>query len=639
MLDPLELDIEELPQDRGEPSYGAAGYSADAIEALESLEQGVIFWSADHECEFVTVRASELLELGYQPLTPGETLAAFMDRCVSLGGMDELARDGVLDNFENEESFTYTQVTHSGAVILVSVRRRAAGGWASTLTNITEFQEAKGALAAARQRADEIEKEMRGELERLMDEKARVEARQAELKRLSLVAAHAKDLIVITDQSYRIVWANDAYRRHNGLDLELDLVGRSNRDILVGSQTDPEQLAIVDDAVRDRQTVMVNLYCYRRHGEPYWMEQEIIPVFDETGAHTNFIVVGRDISERKEAENRAEEATRFEFEKQSEWRILSEFNEWLQSSDSLEEVFTVVSSFLSRLLPGSTGAVYTFSDKRDLLEKACEWGDADLVADFAPSDCWALRRGRPFLYGESVVDIPCRHLNEEFLQYRDFRNICVPIVAHGETVGLLSVTVRIGSMKETRKLAIYCAEHISLSLANVRLREQLREQSLRDALTGMHNRRYFLEHAQKELHRAAVQRRPVSLLIFDIDHFKKFNDTHGHDAGDRVLKSLAEVVMNYFRKIDAPCRIGGEEFAVLLYDVEVEDAVKRAEGLREAVEAMELSYNGVKLSVSISIGAASFPHHGSSLEDLSHAADLALYEAKGEGRNRVVAAE
>lgn len=638
-MEPLTIRIDDdAPSDGGEARYGAAGYSADAIEALEALEQGVIFWSDARECEFVTSRASDLLELGYQPLTPGETLSAFMDRCVALGGLNAQARDGVLDNFINEDAFTYTQVTHSGAVILVSTRLRPEGGWASTLTNITEFQEAKGALAAARNRADEIEKEMRAELERLKAEKARVEERQAELKRLSLVAAHAKDLIVITDQSYRIVWANEAYRRHNGFDLELDLVGRSNRDILIGAQTDPEQLAYVDEAVRDRQTVTVNLYCYRRHGEPYWMEQEIIPVFDEAGAHINFIVVGRDISERKEAESRAEEASRFEVEKQAEWRILSEFNEWLQSSDSLEEVFTVVSSFLARLLPGSAGAVYTFADNRDVLDKACEWGDAELDESFRPSDCWALRRGRPFLYGENVVDIPCRHLNEEFLQYRDFRNICVPIIAHGETVGLLSVTIRVGSLNETRKLAVYCAEHISLSLANVRLREQLRDQSVKDPLTGLYNRRFFLDHGQRELSRCIAQNKSAALVSFDVDHFKKFNDTYGHDAGDKVLKSLAETMKTYFRKADAPCRIGGEEFVVVLPGVDLDAAMGRAEGLRETVENMELSYNGVKLHVTISVGVAACPDHGRTLEELTHAADLALYVAKGDGRNCVHAA-
>ena len=182
-LEPLAVNFDEDAPLGVEPAYGAAGYSDETVKALEALEQGVVFWNDARECEYSSERASELLELGYQPLTPGETLSAFLDRCVSLGGLDPQARDGVIADFHNEGNFTYTQVTHSGAVILVCVRR-IDDGWASTLTNITEFQEAKGALAAARQRADEIENEMRAELERLHKEKSDVEARQAELIRL-----------------------------------------------------------------------------------------------------------------------------------------------------------------------------------------------------------------------------------------------------------------------------------------------------------------------------------------------------------------------------------------------------------------------------------------------------------------------
>ena len=635
-MEPLAVDIlegEGLGGDADLPQESI--FSPETVEALNALDQGVVFWSDGKVCEFATHRASDLLELGYQPLTPGETLTAFLNRCVALGGLEPQARDGVLADFDHEEAFTYTQVTHSGAVVLISVRLRPEGGWASTLTNITEFQEARGALTAARQRADEIEREMSAELERLMAEKARVEARQAELQRLSLVAAHAKDLIVITDKSYRIVWANEMFRRHNGLDLEMDLVGKSNRNVLIGPDTDPDQLALVDEAVRDRQTTTVDLFCYRRHSDPYWMEQEIIPVFNEAGAHTNFIVVGRDISERKEAEARADEASKFEEEKQAEWHVLSEFNEWLQSSDSLEEVFTVVSAFLARLMPGISGGVYTFTDDREMLELACIWGEGDLVDDFTPADCWALRRGRPFQFGDSVVDIPCRHMSEEAIQYRDFRNICVPIIAHGETVGLLSVSMRHGAVPETRKLAIYCAEHISLALANVRLREQLREQSTQDPLTGLYNRRFFLDHAKRELSRCAAQSRPVSLLSIDVDHFKTFNDTYGHDAGDKVLKSLADVLKTFFRNADIPCRMGGEEFIVLLPGMDAENAVARGDSLRQKIEEMELTYNGVTLNVTASIGVASSPTGGTSIDEMMQAADVALYAAKDSGRNCV----
>ena len=173
-----------------------------------------------------------------------------------------------------------------------------------------------------------------------------MEKKQAELERLSLIAAHAKDLVLISDATNRIEWANEAYLRHNGLDLEMDLIGKSARDVLVGSETDPATLAEIDEAVRARKALTVGIYCYRRTSEAYWMEQEITPVFNAAGEHTNFIMVGRDVTERLIAAQSAQEAQEFEESKRDESRLLAEFNEWLQSSDCLEELFTVVSSFL-----------------------------------------------------------------------------------------------------------------------------------------------------------------------------------------------------------------------------------------------------------------------------------------------------
>lgn len=632
----MGASLEKAWRDDAVSGDNAEGRKSDD---LDLLEQGVVIWSPEGEVIRATPRANDSLELGYHPLKPGVKLDEFLARCVKVGGIEPQMRDMVLASFELEEAFSYTQTTDSDAVILVSMRRTADGRRIATTTNITEFQESSAALAAAKRRAEEIETEMSMELSRLKAEKRAVELRQAELKRLSLVAAHAKDLIVITDQAYRIVWANEAFRRRNGLDLEMDLVGRSNRDVLIGSETDPAALTTVDEAVRNRQSVTVELVCHAKDGSAYWMEQEIIPVFGEDGAHTNFIVVGRDVSERKAAEEAQVEAQRFEIQKQSEWKLLSEFNEWLQSSDTLEEVFAVVSAFLERLLPRSIGAVYTYAGSRDVLERACQWGPANLLDNFTPSDCWALRRGRAFLYGENVVDIPCSHLPQELVMRRNFCNICAPIIAHGETVGLLSVSVDPSDIQESRKLAIFCAEHISLSLANVRMREQLRDQSMRDPLTGLHNRRFFLDFARRELPRCGVTNTPASLLALDVDHFKRFNDQYGHEAGDLVLTSLAQLLKTLFSDGEAPCRIGGEEFVVLIPGADEETAMTRAEVLRGAIERMEVAYNGQRLNVTSSIGVSVYPHKGESIEALTRAADQALYVAKGAGRNCVRLAE
>src|SRR5205823_4142684 len=117
---------------------------------------------------------------------------------------------------------------------------------------------------------------------------------------------------------------------------------------------------------------------------------------------------------------------------------------------------------------------------------------------------------------------------------------------------------------EQRRLALVCAEQISLAIANAKLRDQLRDQSIRDALTGMFNRRYMLETCRREFSRATRTGQSVSILSMDIDHFKKFNDNHGHDAGDSVLRAVSDCLKANFREEDVPCRFGGEEFVVIL---------------------------------------------------------------------------
>lgn len=611
---------------------------------VDMLQEGVVFWDKRGVCELVSDDVADLMELDDFTLARGvrrvDMLAHFEarspDEPFTVSTAEALYAAG--------EPFRATRVTPSGKMVLIHGRPRPCGGHVVTLSDVTEFHQSQSALVEAKSRAEKTERKLSAELGRLNAEKAKVEARQEELQRLSLVAAHAKDLIVITGPSNQVIWANEAYRRHNGLDLEMDLIGKSQRDVLAGPDTQPEHLARIDEAVRNRQAATLELLCYRRNAEPYWMEQEIIPVFNDAGEHTNFIIVGRDVSERKAAETAAAEARKFEHSKRAESKLLAEFNEWLQSSDTLDEVFVVVSSFLSKLLPGSSGAVYTYAHSRDILSRACRWGEEEVVEDFELADCWALRRGRAYYFGDNTVDIPCSHtLDNEGSS--GARRYCLPIIAHGDTVGLLSVSVaepvgdESAASTDSQKLANFCAEHISLAIANVRLREQLREQSTRDPLTGLYNRRFFMDYAKREIGRCRSQGRTAALISLDVDHFKSFNDTHGHDAGDLVLKSLAKVLMNLFREADVACRIGGEEFIVMLPGADRDLAAERAELLRESVEKMNLSYGGEVLQVTMSAGVAEFATDADDLPELMQVVDAALYKAKAEGRNRVVEAQ
>jgi diguanylate cyclase (GGDEF)-like protein len=184
------------------------------------------------------------------------------------------------------------------------------------------------------------------------------------------------------------------------------------------------------------------------------------------------------------------------------------------------------------------------------------------------------------------------------------------------------------------------AGQVGLSIANIKLREELRTQSVHDALTGLYNRRYLEEALERELRRATRARQSVGILMLDLDHFKQFNDVHGHDAGDTVLREAAAFLMKNVRADDLVCRFGGEEFVIILPTADIDGARTRAERLREMVKEVSIIYHGQRLRmVTFSGGVAAFPLHGNTPQELMAAADAALYEAKEAGRDRIAVAK
>lgn len=180
-------------------------------------------------------------------------------------------------------------------------------------------------------------------------------------------------------------------------------------------------------------------------------------------------------------------------------------------------------------------------------------------------------------------------------------------------------------------------KELQIQLAEVEsLQEKLRELVLRDPLTGLHNRRYLDEQLPKLLAEAQARKKRFGVIMLDIDHFKKFNDTYTHLAGDLLLQSLAELMRQHVRPTDISCRFGGEEFLLVLPDAGFETAARRAEELRRLFEQVKVTFQGQTLGSTISLGVAGYPEHGTTAEELVMCADKALYLAKEGGRNRVV---
>ncbi|MGR3465506.1 sensor domain-containing diguanylate cyclase [Limimaricola sp.] len=322
-----------------------------------------------------------------------------------------------------------------------------------------------------------------------------------------------------------------------------------------------------------------------------------------------------------------------------EVRLLGELNEWLQSSRSLGELFEMVGRFMSHILPESEGSVYVYSNSRDVLMGAASWNGGHHCDHIRAEDCWGLRRGRTYSFGTSEVDFPCGHAEAQ----DDRPSFCFPVLAHGETVGLLHLKARPGlrvdAFRASQKLAQMCAEQISLAIANVQMRDQLHDRSIRDPLTGLYNRRHLTDTLRRLLERAGREDRPLSILSVDVDHFKRFNDTHGHDAGDMVLRAVGKVLEQACDGDETACRMGGEEFMLLLPDLGRQAAALRAEALRQAVERISVRYGEKTLPrVTISVGLAVHPEDGTMPQQLMKAADDALYDAKARGRNQVAIA-
>ncbi|BAZ20472.1 diguanylate cyclase with PAS/PAC and GAF sensors [Kalymmatonema gypsitolerans NIES-4073] len=326
-------------------------------------------------------------------------------------------------------------------------------------------------------------------------------------------------------------------------------------------------------------------------------------------------------------------------QRSSEISLLGELSDVLQACFTLDEAYTVLSELLQPLFPDTAGGVFLTSESKTLVEAVATWGDERACASlFTPTECWGLRRGRPYFLSDTQSRLRCHHVHPHF----GAQTFCVPMMAQGEALGVLHlVASETGQLTQAKQLlATTVAEHIALALANLKLRETLKNQSIRDPLTGLFNRRYMEESLEREIRRAERKEQPLGVIMLDVDHFKRFNDIHGHEAGDIVLRELGEFLKSMIRGSDIACRYGGEEFIVLLPEAPLKITELRADQMRSGTKHLNLQYRRESLgAISLSLGVASYPQHGNTAETVIRAADAALYQAKTQGRDRVVIAE
>lgn len=317
--------------------------------------------------------------------------------------------------------------------------------------------------------------------------------------------------------------------------------------------------------------------------------------------------------------------------------LLARMTQRMQACDNLADLLAIAHRFAPQIAPTLAGRLYLLDSGSGALGAACEWfGPKASLDAFAPSACWALRRGQPHRPAGHEVDIPCAHLHPVDGQLPD--TLCLPLTAHGEILGLLYLEPRAGTAPEhggtPSPYVGVLAENIALALANLRLREALQAMAMADALTGLPNRRQLDERLATLRATAAPAHASIACLMLDVDHFKRFNDEFGHDAGDVVLRAVGQALADSTRGAGDAYRFGGEEFTVLL-PVAVHQAVARAEAIRTRIAELDVRHEGKVLGpVTISIGVAAAPEHGA-VDQLIATADAALLRAKRQGRNRV----
>ena len=321
-----------------------------------------------------------------------------------------------------------------------------------------------------------------------------------------------------------------------------------------------------------------------------------------------------------------------------EMQSLISMDDLLQSCTSQEDAYKVIGFAAGELFEGQTGCLAVLQASSRHLEMVARWGAAPLGEPiFSLDDCWALRRGQLHEVANAETGLLCRH----FVSQPNTRYLCVPLTVQGEILGLFCLAGAPAHTSDHQigqlQLAVTVSESIKLSLSNLKLREKLRAEAIHDPLTGLFNRRYLEEMLVRELHRARRRNSPLCLTMLDLDNFKRFNDSHGHDAGDALLRELGRLMRAKLRKSDILCRYGGEEFVIVLPDSSVVDAEQRIDQIRAQLKEVQIQHGGEFLAApTLSAGIAQADEHNFDPGELLRAADKALYSAKNAGRDRVI---
>lgn len=394
-------------------------------------------------------------------------------------------------------------------------------------------------------------------------------------------------------------------------------------------------LETIHSAMSAHRPMELTYRLQNRDGDYSWMLDKSRPCYGDDGRFLGYVGATIDISERRAMEEALARSNAELRRANQDSDRLRAMNDHLLVCRNAEEINAVLLHFAPKLFGDSHGAIFIINESRSLMEAVVQWGDCEIEnTAFVREDCWALRQGKEHRV-TLQEGVACAHLSD--IPRHDY--MCIPLIAHGDVLGSLYLSCQSGDedfIESRYRFARTATENLSLALSSFKLREALRYQSARDPLTKLFNRRYMMESLEREIARARRRGQSIAVVMIDIDHFKQFNDTHGHLAGYAALKAVGKTLMRNLRTEDIACRYGGEEFLLVLTDIDEKNALRRVEELRQAIAGLNIEFQNRSLGLfTMSAGIALYPAHGEDTDTLLERADQALYKAKHEGRDRV----
>jgi diguanylate cyclase (GGDEF)-like protein/PAS domain S-box-containing protein len=333
-------------------------------------------------------------------------------------------------------------------------------------------------------------------------------------------------------------------------------------------------------------------------------------------------------------------------ESRNEIALTSKMGSFLQSCINMQEADRVITQFLPLLLPSVDGALYLLNNSTDMYELTSGWGKTvESDETFAADACWAVRHRKAHHFKSGDVEELCAHCTKGMK--RDYLDI--PLISQGKILGLLHLEEKDEAEKNNddnmltglgKNLAMIVAGQLAFALSNIRLQEAVREQAIRDTLTGLYNRRYMEQALDKEIRQAARNNASVGVITLDLDSFGKFNDRHGYKSGNLIMRNLGDFLKSNSHPDDIICRGNGDEFAIICPRISPDTLKHRAEGILEGLTYFNKRHQDLyQEPLTLSLGTAIFPDDGHTSEQIIKLADIALNQAVQEGGNKVVLAE